>query len=77
VGCGSLLVVVVGGSVGDGRDFTWFWEVVWVQWRREVASEQFDEPAVLFLLVCVVEHFSVFRGIACSILVAAGLIGAT
>ena len=51
-------------------------QVMRVKWKREVASEQFDESVILFLLVCVVEHFPIVRGIVCFVLFAAGLVGA-
>ena len=43
---------------------------------REVVSEEFDEPAVLFLFISVVEHFTVFSGVGCSILGSPGLVRA-
>ena len=46
------------------------------QWRGEVASEQFDESTILLLFICVMEQFPIFRGIICSVLIAAGLVGA-
>ena len=43
---------------------------------RELTGEEFDEPAGLFLFVCVVEHFAVVRGVVCSVLGSPGLVGA-
>ena len=51
-------------------------EVMRVEWGREFTGEEFDEPAVLLLFVCVVEHFAVVRGVVCSVLGSPGLVGA-
>ena len=49
-------------------------EVMRVEWGREFTGEEFDEPAVLFLFVCVMEHFAVVRGVVCSVLGSPGLV---
>ena len=46
------------------------------KWRGKITDEEFDEPAVLFLFVSVVEHFAVDSGVVRSILGSPGLIGA-
>ena len=51
-------------------------EVMRVEWGRELAGEEFDEPAVLFPFVGVMEHFAVVRGVVCSVLGSAGVVGA-
>ena len=42
----------------------------------ELTSEEFDEPAVLFLFVCVMEHFPVVCGMVCAVLGSPSLVGA-
>ena len=42
----------------------------------ELTGEEFDEPAVLFLFVCVMEHFSVVCGMVCAVLGSPSLVGA-
>ena len=43
----------------------------------EVTREEFDELAVLFLFVCVVEHFAIFSGVVGAVLGSPGLVGAS
>ena len=52
------------------------WEVMRVECGRELAGEKFDEPAVLFLFICVMEHFPVVCGMVCAVLESPGLVGA-
>ena len=47
---------------------------VW-RWSRG-GGKKLDEPAVLFLFVRVMEHFTVFSGVVRSILGSPGLVGA-
>ena len=54
----------------------WAREVMWIKWGREVSSEEFDESAILFLFIGVVEHFEVVCGVIRSILGSPGLAGA-
>ena len=52
------------------------WEVMRVEWGGELAGEDFDEPAVLFLFRCVMEHFPVVRGVVCAVLGSPSLVRA-
>ena len=52
-------------------------EITWVKWRGEVTGEEFDQSAILFFLIGVVEHFAVVCGVVCSILRSPGLVGAS
>ena len=51
-------------------------EVLRVERGRELTGEEFDEPAVLFLFVCVMEHFPVVCGMVCAVLGSPSLVGA-
>ena len=51
------------------------WEVMRVKWG-ELTGEEFDEPAILFLFVCVMKHFPVFCGMVCTVLGSPSLVGA-
>ena len=42
----------------------------------ELTGEEFDEPAVLFLFICVMEHFPVVRGVVCAVLGSSSLVRA-
>ena len=42
----------------------------------ELTGEEFDEPAVLFLFVCVMKHFPVVCGMVCTVLGSPSLVGA-
>ena len=47
-----------------------------VEWGGgELTGEKFDEPAVLFLFVCVMEHFPVVCGMVCTVLGSSSLVG--
>ena len=47
-----------------------------VEWGGEFSGEEFDESAILFLFVGVVEHFAVVSGVVRSVLSSPGLVGA-
>ena len=51
-------------------------EITWVKWGGEVTGEEFDQSAILFFLIGVVEHFAVVSGVVGSVLSSPGLVGA-
>ena len=51
-------------------------EITWVKWGGEVAGEEFDQSAIMFFFIGVVEQFAVVSGVVGSVLSSPRLVSA-